>query len=85
MTTMNGTTASSGNDPESTVSSTIKTVAMEPKTVSGDQGSITNQSLQDIIAADKYLRSASSTKKGNRRKVFKSLFQKMSSPGSRGH
>lgn len=84
MTTMNGTSASSGSTSTESVSSVLKTVSLEPKTVSGDQGSISNHSPRDLILADRYLRSAESSKTSNKRKVFKSLFQKISPPSSRG-
>ena len=84
MTTMNGSTASSGSSNTDSVSSVLKTVSLEPKTVSGDQGSISNHSPRDLILADRYLRSVDSAKSANKKKVFKSLFQKLSPPSSRG-
>lgn len=79
--TLNGTTASA---PQEAISSAIKNVSLEPKSVTGDQGSISNHSLRDLILADRYLRSANASKPANKKKVFKSLFQRISPPSSRG-
>lgn len=85
MTTMNGTAASSPTQAaQETISSTIKNVSLEPKSVTGDQGSISNHSPRDLILADRYLRSANASKPANKKKVFKSLFQRISPPSSRG-
>ena len=62
----------------------IKDVSLEPRIASGDQGSIENFELRDLIAADKYLRSVGASKGSNRRSMLKSLFTKLSPPGSRG-
>jgi hypothetical protein len=85
MTTMNGTAASSSSPAsQDSVSNTIKNVALEPKSVTGDQGSISNHSPKDLVIADRYLRSANAAKPANKKKVFRSLFQRLSPPSSRG-
>ena len=71
------------SEPEN-MEDAIRQVSMEPKQISGDQGSVTNQDIRDMIAADKYLRSINAGKKKNRKAMFKSLFQRMSPPSARG-
>lgn len=68
-------------DPITTQS--IKDVAQEPKSVSGDQGSVSNQSLRDLIVADQYLRQVEANKPKNRKSLIRGMFTKLSSPGSR--
>lgn len=70
-------------DPQN-MEDAIRQVSMEPKQISGDQGSVTNQDIRDMIAADKYLRSINAGKKKNRKAMMRSLFQRLSPPSARG-
>jgi hypothetical protein len=49
----------------------IEANAKGPKSASGDEGSITQHSLQDQIAADKYLAEKAAAKKGIGIRIFK--------------
>lgn len=71
-------------DPSTT--KIIEDIAAEPKVASGDQGSYENPELRDMIAVDKYLRQIQSTTAGKRgrRNRLRSMFMKLSPPGSRG-
>jgi hypothetical protein len=62
----------------------IVDVSAEPKSVTGDQGSIENHSLRDLIAADEYIRKTKASKKANRMAMIKGMFIKMNPPGTRG-
>ena len=75
--------ASTSEDSASAgLDSQIRDAADGPKQVTGDQGSYTSHSIRELIAADRYLSSKSSSK--SKKKTLRSLFSKMSPPSARG-
>ena len=68
-------------EDEEETTPTLAELAAEPQSVSGDQGSLTNRSLRDMIDADKY---DNNKKLGN--KAIRQLYgQRYIPPSARGY
>ena len=70
------------NGQSKSLSERILELAQEPYIVSGDQGSLTNPRISDLVAADEYL---NRTKPVDQTQLLRSLFRsRISPPGARG-
>lgn len=63
---------------DETLAETIRAAAAEPVSATGDEGSVTQRSISDLIAADNHLCGKETLKKSHRGLVLK----KLSPPGS---